>query len=155
VCAVTAQWPAAVAVPVATLAVLAWPVRARRRADAAVEQAVRRLLVVSILLALALTVAVEYYVTRNIDVGRVNTVFKLYLQVWGLWGIAAAVSVGIVYAQLRRLRRPVREAWRVALVLLLATAAAYPILGARAKVDDRFDTSVGGTLDGSVFMTKA
>ena len=153
-CAVAAQWPAAVALPVALLGLLSWPVQARAGMSA-VDVAVRRLLVIAVLLALSLTVAVEYYVARNIDVGRVNTVFKLYLQVWLLLGVAAAVCVGVVYQRLPRLRRPVRATWRLVLVALVATAALYPILGARAKISDRFDTSVGRTLDGSAFMKKA
>ena len=153
-CAAAAQWPAAVAVLVGTLAVLAWPVRARPTVTA-VDRALGRLLSTMVLLGLGLTVAVEYAVMRNIDVGRVNTVFKLYLQVWVLWGIAAAVSVGIVYAHLPRFRRLLRESWRLALVLLVAVAALYPVLASRAKIEDRFDRSVGRTLDGSAFMTRA
>jgi uncharacterized membrane protein len=149
--AALAQWPAAVAVPVATLALLTLPTRSSHR----LQTSLRQLLVVMVLLALVLTVAVEYYVLRNIDIGRVNTVFKLYLQVWVLWGIAAAVSAGTVYNYLPKLRAPLRETWRVAFIVLVSVCALYPILAARAKIDDRFSTSVGRTLDGTAFMTKA
>jgi uncharacterized membrane protein len=121
----------------------------------ATNQALRRLLVVFVVVGLALTIAVEFYVLRAIDIARTNTVFKTYLQVWVLWGLAAAVSVGIVYERLQDIRSWLRESWRIVFVLLLASAALYPILAAHAKFKDRFDTSVGRTLDGTAFMRKA
>ncbi|HUG64306.1 MAG TPA: DUF2298 domain-containing protein [Gaiellaceae bacterium] len=153
-CALTAQWPAAVALPVASLAVLAWPVRVRSGVSVR-DRAIRRLLAVLVLVGLGLTLGVEYYVLRNIDIGRVNTVFKTYMQVWVLFAVAAAVSAGMVFARLRHLRRGVANTWRVAFLALVAVAALYPVLAARAKIDDRFDRSVGRTLDGSAFMEKA
>ena len=153
-CALTAQWPAAVAVPLASLAVFAWPVRARPAVSAR-DRAVRRLLILMVVLGLGLTLAVEYYVLRNIDIGRVNTVFKTYLQVWVLFAVAAAVSAGMVFSRLGRTRRAIANAWRVAFLTLVAVAALYPYLAARAKIEDRFDRSVGRTLDGSAFMEKA
>jgi YYY domain-containing protein len=153
-CAVAGLWPEALAVVLALLAVACWPVRSRADVTAR-EQALRRLLVVLVLFALALTMFVEFYVARNVDIGRTNTVFKHYLQVWVMWAVAAAVSVGIVYERLPELRRWVREAWRVAFVLLFVGALLYPILASNAKIKDRFDTSVGRTLDGTAFMEKA
>jgi uncharacterized membrane protein len=50
--------------------------------------------------------------------------------------------------------RGLRNSWRVAFALLLFAAALYPVLGARAKIGDRFDASVGRTLDGTAFMRK-
>jgi uncharacterized membrane protein len=48
-----------------------------------------------------------------------------------------------------------REAWRVAFVLLLVVGLLYPVLAARAKIADRFEQSAGRTLDGTAFMTAA
>jgi uncharacterized membrane protein len=110
---------------------------------------------VLVLTGLLITLGVEFFVAKNIDVGRNNTVFKFYLQVWVLWAIAAAVCVHRVYERLPRLPALLRGGWRVAFVGLLATAALYPILATRAKIGDRFDTSVGPTLDGTAFMRKA
>ena len=142
--------PAALALAVAALAALSWPVA--RTGGSVVQRSVRRLLVVFALVGLALTIGVEYFVAARVDIGRVNTVFKLYLQVWLLWALAAAVSVGVVYDHLRKLRRGVRATWLVVFALLLVVAALYPILGARAKIGDRFETSAGRTLDGTAFM---
>lgn len=152
--AVLGQEPTAVAVALAGLVALAWP-RRRSAPERAREAARRALVLVLVLLGLVLTVAVEFLVVRSIDIGRTNTVFKLYLQVWLMWAVAAAVGVGTVYDRLPRLRRPVREAWRVAFVLLLVAASLYPVLAARAKIADRFEPSAGRTLDGTAFMTQA
>lgn len=154
VCGAAGLWPEAAALTIATLAVLAWPVRARVGVDVR-DQALRRLVIVFVVVGLALTIAVEFYVLRNIDIGRTNTVFKLYLQVWLLFALAAAVSVATVYDRMPSLRRSLRESWRLAFVLLLAVAALYPLLAAHAKIGDRFDSSVGRTLDGTAFMKKA
>jgi YYY domain-containing protein len=154
VCALLGLWPEVLAVLVATLALLAWPTRSAPGVGAR-EQALRRFVVVLVLLGLALTMAVEFWVARNVDIGRTNTVFKYYLQVWLMWALAAAVSVGVVYERLPRVWRSLREGWRLAFVVLLAFAFLYPVLAARAKIQDRFDTSVGRTLDGTAFMKKA
>ena len=99
--------------------------------------------------------AVEYAVVRNIDIGRVNTVFKLYLQVWILWALAAAACAGLVWRRLPRMRPAVGETWRVAFGILLAVATLYPLLAARAKIDDRLASTAGRTLDGAAFMRTA
>jgi len=144
----------AIAIPVATAALLS--LFRRRRADVdPMRRALWQMAVVLVLIGLAITVVVEYYVVKNIDIGRTNTVFKTYLQVWVLWGIASAVAIGAVVDRLPRLRRSVRVGWSVALACALVIAALYPILATKARIGDRFDTSVGGTLDGSAFVRKA
>jgi uncharacterized membrane protein len=72
-----------------------------------------------------------------------------------MWGLAAAVSAGVVYERLPALRRWTREGWRAAFVLLIAAAALYPVLAAHAKINDRFDTTAGRSLDGTAFMRTA
>lgn len=147
-------WLEAAAIVIATLAALSWPARWRANVRPR-DQALRRLFIVFVVVGLALTIAVEFWVARNVDIGRTNTVFKVYLQVWLLWGVAAAVAIGAVYERLPKIGRSLREAWQFTFVLLLTVAALYPILAAHAKIHDRFDTSVGRTLDGSAFMEKA
>jgi len=143
----------AIAIPVATAALLSL---FRRRADVdPMRRALWQMAVALVLIGLAITVVVEYYVVKNIDIGRTNTVFKTYLQVWVLWGIASAVAIGAVVDRLPRLRFTVRVGWSVALACALLIAALYPILATKARIGDRFDTSVGGTLDGSAFVRKA
>ena len=45
--------------------------------------------------SLALTIAVEIIVLVG-DIGRMNTVFKLYLQAWTMLSVSAAAALGWV-----------------------------------------------------------
>ena len=107
------------------------------------------------LLGLVITVGTEFFVAKNIDVGRTNTVFKFYFQVWVLWAIAAAVSTHRLYGRLSARRSLWQIGWRAAFVGLLAVACLYPILAVRARISDRFESSVGHTLNGLAFASKA
>ena len=91
------------------------------------------------------------------DIDRMNSVFKLYLQVWVLLAIAAA------YLGWRILRSgveakatpgPWRAAWGWALALLVFAAAVYPVLGTQARLKTRFDV-LPLTLDGMAYMRTA
>jgi uncharacterized membrane protein len=75
--------------------------------------------------------------------------------VWVLWSLAAAAAAYRLYGLLPRLPRLWRRAWALALLLLVATASLYPVLATRARIRDRFDTSVGPTLNGLAFADKA
>lgn len=102
----------------------------------------------------ALTLLVEFVVLRG-DIGRMNTVFKFYVQVWVLWGIAAAVALAELARYIRDWKPELRQAWVAVLGVLLAAALSYPVLAAAAKVRDRFPGAEGFTLDGRAFMERA
>jgi YYY domain-containing protein len=87
------------------------------------------------------------------DYYRMNTLFKFYIQVWVILGIAAAYL--IVYLWERVTSRDVLgKAWQVAIMLLVAAALVYPVMGTPSRVRDRFALSPGiGTLDGMAYMT--
>jgi YYY domain-containing protein len=138
---------------IAVLAALA--VTRRRGRDRSRGDVWRQLTVAFAVLALALTLAVELAVVDRIDIGRTNTVFKTYLQVWLLWSLAAGASLPVVWDHLRDVRRRWRVAWRSSFVVLLAATLLYPALATPAKVRDRFDRSAGRTLDGAAFMASA
>jgi len=104
---------------------------------------------------LALSTAVEI-VALDGDVGRMNTVFKFYLQVWIMWSIAAAVAA---VAMRERLFAVVRagafRAWGITLLVLVVAAAAYPIVSTPGKAAERFDRTIPPTLDGTAYMETA
>ena len=114
----------------------------------------RRFLWIWVASAAALTLGVEQVVLKG-DIGRMNTVFKFYLQVWFLWALAAAVAVLTVEEAARRWAPAGRVLWRGFLGFLLFSALLYPVLATRARLYDRWEVSVGPTLDGFAFMEKA
>lgn len=106
---------------------------------------------------------------------RMNTLFKFFIQVWVLFGIAAAVGAARILGQtadrrsqmagqypISNIRSPFphshspiwRNAWTVGFALLLAVSFAYPIVGTPARLDQRFPgwRPPLGTLDALDFM---
>ena len=135
-----------VTVPLALVAFLASILPHQRRT--------RRFLWLMVVLAMVLCLAVEIVVLKG-DVGRMNTVFKFYLQVWIMLAIVAGVSVACVSATIRRWRRQWRRLWWFGMGLLLAAGALYLPLGIRARAVDRISSQTGATLDGMAFMQYA
>jgi len=135
----------------AVVALLAWEVFRSRQPDAPL----RMLVLGMVAMALVLSAAVEVAVL-NPDIGRQNTVFKFYLQIWILLALASAFAVWYLAAALAsrwdslrqwvrdKLDRPSVSAPRLAfatgLVVLLVAALVYPIEATRWRVrlDDRF-----------------
>ncbi len=130
-----------------------------------------RLLALLVLAGLGIGAAVELWVLQG-DVGRMNTVFKFYLQVWVLWAVASAAALPRLWKTTDRWRPWVRTVWRGALYLLVGLCALYPFLATQAKVRDRFPAVAssttespcrylesaahrGLTLDGDAFMEHA
>jgi YYY domain-containing protein len=106
-----------------------------------------------VLLGLAMSLGVEVVVLQG-DIGRMNTVFKFYLQVWLIWAVAAAVALAWMVPRLRRWVRG-RGLWSGVLAALIFFAALYPPLATSAKIRDRFDPSLGPGLDGWEYMEMA
>jgi YYY domain-containing protein len=104
--------------------------------------------------ALAITVVVELVVLQG-DIGRMNTVFKLYLQAWILLASAAAGAFAWTFAEQVRWRTAWRLAWQIGLAFLVGAAALFPLLGMTAKIKDRMANGVPLTLDGMDYMQVA
>ena len=126
---------------------------------------------------LLILLGVEFLFLRDFLGGssyyRMNTLFKFYIQVWVMLGIASAYLLVDMWSG-----RPIRErvvrgrvflvpppgrdwrriamslAWEAAILLLMLAALVYPAMGTPSRVRDRFDHSPPvGTLDGMAYMT--
>jgi YYY domain-containing protein len=114
-----------------------------------------QMLAVLTLLGAALSGAVEHLVLKG-DIGRMNTVFKLYLQVWVLWGVASAASLAQMRSLWRReVSRGLPVLWGGVWVALFVGALVYPLLATPARLCDRIEGAAGRGLDGQAFMAQA
>jgi uncharacterized membrane protein len=86
------------------------------------------------------------------DIGRMNTVFKIYNQAWVLLGISAAVAFGFLLNEFRKWLPGWRTAWQIAAVALVAGAALFLVMGGLGKIKDRMTEGVPHTLDSMAFM---
>jgi YYY domain-containing protein len=112
----------------------------------------KRVVLVMVCMGLLLTVMVEVIVLVG-DIGRMNTVFKFYLQVWTLLALSAAAGFGWILLSINEWQPGWRTAWQVVMVFLVASAALYPLLGGTAKIKDRMTPEdAPHTLDGMAFM---
>ena len=91
------------------------------------------------------------------DIDRMNSVFKFYLQVWVMLALAAA------YLLWRLVHRGwfswataglAGKVWAVALAVLILGASVYPVLGTRARLNNRFAV-LPPTLDGMAYMKES
>ncbi len=78
-------------------------------------------------LGFALILGVELIYIRDVFNSRMNTLFKIYYQIWTLFAIGAAVTIVIIWTEAlpRRLARP---ALTLYVLLALLSSALYPAL---------------------------
>lgn len=106
-----------------------------------------------LLVAVGATLAIipEFVYLRDNFETRINTIFKFYYQVWGVWSIAGAYAV---YAVLSESRGFVRGALAGSLAVVLALSGLYGVYGVwwRATIEGRTPNAVL-TMDGRAKMT--
>ena len=110
------------------------------------------------LLGMALAISIGVDIVRiEGDIGRMNTLFKYYLEVWILLSLASAYMIWYMGDQGHFRVRPewTKLVWVGALLALVGCSLIYTVLGTQARLAYRFDTSVAVTLDGTAYMQKA
>jgi len=100
---------------------------------------------------LALTLAVEVIALRG-DIGRMNMIFKLYMQVWMLFAVSTAAAFGWLLDEFPFWRLRWRAIYQTGLYLLLAGAFMFTITATTDKINDRLTAQTPRTLDGMTYM---
>ncbi|MBC8506761.1 MAG: glycosyltransferase family 39 protein [Chloroflexi bacterium] len=103
-------------------------------------------------LILTLTIEIVYVIG---DIGRMNSVFKFYMQAWTFLSVSAAAAFGWILSGLPTWKPGRRLVWQIALIFLVASAALYPMLASFAKIEDRMADDAPNTLDGMTYMQYA
>jgi len=101
--------------------------------------------------ALVLTLAVEVVVLVG-DIGRMNTVFKLYLQAWMLLTVSAAAAFGWLLNIVPLWRLRWHTVYQVGLYVLVIGSLLFTLTATSDKINDRMTPSAPRTLDSMEFM---
>lgn len=102
--------------------------------------------------AMVLTLFVELAVLRG-DIGRMNTVFKFYLQAWTLLALSAGASLFWLLPVLwRGVQSGWKTAWQMSLAALVFGAALFPVTAGFDKIRDRMSQAAPVTLNGMAYM---
>jgi len=101
-----------------------------------------------------LVLLVEFVFVKE-NVGRMNTVFKTYMQVWVLWSAAVGPALAWLVTRWRpdgtRARTLVRTGTTAFVVLLLCSTAVYGVLA----LSDHSERTDELTLDGTAYLDDA
>jgi YYY domain-containing protein len=104
--------------------------------------------------ALLINIVVEIVVVRG-DIGRMNTVFKFYLQGWALMSVSSAAAFAWLLPEVRLWLPGWRNVYQAGAGALLAGAALFTISAATDKISDRMAPGVPLTLDSITYMQYA
>ncbi|MCD4673362.1 MAG: DUF2298 domain-containing protein [Anaerolineaceae bacterium] len=105
--------------------------------------------------ALFMTLFVEVFVLEG-DIGRMNTVFKFYLQAWIMFAISAAAALfWLLPVVLKYWSGILSRVWLMILGTLFFAAALFPITAGIDKATDRISQYASHSLDGMTYMQSA
>ena len=104
--------------------------------------------------AILVTLAVELVYVPG-DIGRMNTVFKFYMQAWILFAVCAGVCLIWVMQSIRYWRNSLATLWQLGLFGLVVSAALFTLMGTTDKIRDRMAIEAPHTLDGMAYMPYA
>ena len=115
----------------------------------------KRVAFLLVCLGTALTLVVEMIVLSG-DIGRMNTVFKFYLQTWTFLALGASCSLTAMKGRTtKKCNGRWKNTWRVITLILIISGLLYPILATTDKVTDRIAEEVPLTMDGMDYMQYA
>ncbi len=101
--------------------------------------------------AIVLTLMVEIIVLVG-DIGRLNTVFKFYLQAWILFAVSAAAALGWLLSEIDEWNPNLRNLWSTLGTLLFAGAFIFLFTAGMDKVRNRMAGGVPFTFDSITYM---
>ncbi|MBI2331765.1 MAG: hypothetical protein HYU84_06345 [Chloroflexi bacterium] len=102
--------------------------------------------------ALTITIAVEFIALVG-DIGRMNTIFKLYLQAWMMFAVSAAAAFGWLLPAFSQWRIKWRFTYQAGVYILLACAFMFTLTASTDKMSDRMNPDAPHSLDAMEFMT--
>ena len=114
---------------------------------------IKRFVLFLLIAGLMLTLIVEVVVIKG-DIGRMNSVFKFYLQAWTLLALGSAYFLpGLI----RLVSKPtthiqIKSIWKTIFVLLLASVFLFTVTASIDKITDRISKNIPMTLDGMSYM---
>ena len=101
--------------------------------------------------AMILTLIPEFFYLADIYSTRMNTIFKVYYQVWVLMAIASALAAVSIWKTLRA-SNVARYALPAALALVLAAGLAYPVVAGKQWLDWRAPEREWKGVDGLAYL---
>lgn len=113
-----------------------------------------RVVYVLIGVALGISLGVETVVLDG-DIGRQNTFFKFYMQVWMLFSIATGVGLAWLIGSVWRWTPSARSSWLFVLAVLLGIGALFPVMSTQGRNAMRMAPEAPRTLDGLDYMNFA
>jgi uncharacterized membrane protein len=101
--------------------------------------------------AFAITLVVEFLVVRG-DIGRMNTIFKFYLQGWLLMSVSAAAALAWLLPAFAQWTTGWRNTFQGGLSFLLIGVFMFTITATVDKIRDRLTPAAPHTLDSMTYM---
>lgn len=101
--------------------------------------------------ALTITIAVEFLALVG-DIGRMNTIFKLYLQAWMMFAVSAAAAFGWLLPAFTQWRFKWRTIYQTGVYILLGCAFMFTLTASTDKMSDRMNPDAPHSLDAMEFM---